>query len=96
MKKTIENIIIGILLVALVLAVLGIVLETMTLTKAAFIVLAIVSIVYTILQVGDYFDALKVNDAGRQKQTFWFMVASAVIALVIVCVTIFALTGKLF
>ena len=70
MKKTIENIIIGILLVALVLAVLGIVLETMTLTKAAFIVLAIVSIVYTILQVGDYFDALKVNDAGRQKQLF--------------------------
>ena len=96
MKKTIENIIIGILLVALVLAVLGIILETMTLTKAAFIVLALVSIVYTIMQVGDYFDALKVNDESRQKQTFWFMVASTVIALVIVCVTIFALTGKLF
>lgn len=96
MKKTIENIIIGILMVALVLAVLGIILETMTLTKAAFIVLAIVSIVYTILQVGDYFDALKVDDTKRQKQTFWFMVASAIIALVIVCVTIFALTGKLF
>ena len=68
----------------------------MTLTKAAFVVLAIVSLAYTVLQVCDYFDALKVNDEERQKHTFWFMVAAAVVTLVIVCVTIFALAGKLF
>ena len=96
MRKTIENIIIGILIVALILAVLGVILETMTLTKSAFIVLAIVSLAYTILQVCDYFDTLKLNDKSKQRHSLWFLVASAVVTIVIVCVTIFALAGKLF
>ena len=96
MRKTVENIIIGVLIVALILAVLGVILSNMTLTKSAFVVLAIISLVYTVLQVLDYFDALKVEDQARQKQTFWFMVASAVVAIIIVCVTIFALANKLF
>lgn len=96
MRRTIENIIIGILIVALILAVLGVILETMTLTKAAFVVLAIVSLAYTVLQLCDYFDALKADDQGRQKHSFWFLVASAVVTIVILCVTIFALAGKLF
>lgn len=96
MRKTVENIIIGILIVALILAVLGVILNNVTLTKSAFVVLTIVSLVYTILQVLDYFDALKIGDRNKQKQAFWFMVVSAVVMIAIVCVTIFALAGKIF
>lgn len=96
MRKTVENIIIGILIVALILAVLGVILSNVTLTKSAFVVLAIVSLVYTILQVLDYFDSLKIDDKSKQKQAFWFMVISAIVMLAIVCVTIFALAGKIF
>ena len=96
MRKTVENIIIGILIVALILAVLGVILNNVTLTKSAFVVLAIVSLVYTILQVLDYFDSLKIDDKSKQKQAVWFMVISAIVMLAIVCVTIFALAGKIF
>ncbi len=96
MRRTIENIVIGILIVSLLLAVLGVILTNETLTKAAFVVLMIVALVYTVLQVLDYFDALKTQDDKLKKQTFWFMVVTAVVALAIVCIGIFALCGKLF
>lgn len=96
MRRTIENIVIGILIVSLLLAVLGVILTNETLTKAAFVVLMIVALVYTVLQVLDYFDALKTQDDKLKKQTFWFMVVTAVVALTIVCIGIFALCGKLF
>lgn len=96
MRRTIENIVIGILIVSLLLAVLGVILTNEALTKAAFVVLMIVALAYTVLQVLDYFDALKTKDEKLQKQTFWFMVVSAVVAIAIVCISIFALAGKLF
>ena len=96
MRRTIENIVIGILIVSLLLAVLGVILTNEALTKAAFVVLMIVALAYTVSQVLDYFDALKTKDEKLQKQTFWFMVVSAVVAVAIVCISIFALAGKLF
>ena len=96
MRRTIENIVIGILIVSLLLAVLGVILTNEALTKAAFVVLMIVALAYTVLQVLDYSDALKTKDEKLQKQTFWFMVVSAVVAVAIVCISIFALAGKLF
>ena len=96
MRRTIENIVIGILIVSLLLAVLGVILTNEALTKAAFVVLMIVALAYPVLQVLDYFDALKTKDEKLQKQTFWFMVVSAVVAVAIVCISIFALAGKLF
>ena len=55
MRRTIENIVIGILIVSLLLAVLGVILTNEALTKAAFVVLMIVALAYTVLQVLDYF-----------------------------------------
>lgn len=95
MRRTLENIIIGILIVALILAVLGVVLKNDVVSKAAFVVLIIVAVAYTVLQVVDYFDTLKIDDVKKQKSQFWFMVVTVVLSLVIVCVSIFALAGKL-
>lgn len=72
MRRTIENIVIGILIVSLLLAVLGVILTNEALTKAAFVVLMIVALAYTVLQVLDYFDALK--NEGRKTPEADFLV----------------------
>ena len=95
MRKTIENIIIGILIVSLILTVLGVVLANDVLTKAAVVVLMLVAVTYAVLQVMDYFDMLKLDDKKKQKSSFWFMIISVVVALTIICVGIFVLAGKL-
>ncbi len=95
MRKTIENIIIGILIVSLILTVLGVVLANDVLTKAAVVVLMLVAITYAVLQVMDYFDMLKLDDKKKQKSSFWFMIISVAVALTIICVGIFVLAGKL-
>jgi heme/copper-type cytochrome/quinol oxidase subunit 4 len=59
-------------------------------------VLILVAVTYAVLQVLEYFDTLKLDDVKKQRASFWFMVITIVVALTIICVSIFALAGKLF
>lgn len=93
MRKFVEKIVIGVLSVALVLAVLGLVLSLRVLANAALVILMIAAVAFSVIQIAEYLENMQ--DKTKSKGLA-YMIASIIITLAIIVVSIFTFAGKLF
>ena len=94
MRKFVEKIVIGVLSVALVLAVLGLVLSLRVLANAALVILMIAAVTFSVIQIAEYLENMQ--DKTKSKGLLAYMIASIIITLAIIVVSIFTFAGKLF
>ena len=94
MGKFVEKIVIGVLSVALVLAVLGLVLSLRVLANAALVILMIAAVALSLIQIAEYLENMQ--DKTKSKGLLAYMIASIIITLAIIVVSIFTFAGKLF
>lgn len=94
MRKFVEKIVIGVLSVALVLAVLGLVLSLRVLANAALVILMIAAVAFSVIQIAEYLENMQ--DKTKSKGLLAYMIASIIITLAIIVVSIFTFAGKLF
>ena len=94
MRKFVEKIVIGVLSVALVLAVLGLVLSLRVLANAALVILMIAAVAFSVIQIAEYLEIMQ--DKTKSKGLLAYMIASIIITLAIIVVSIFTFAGKLF
>ena len=94
MRKFVEKIVIGVLSVALVLAVLGLVLSLRVLANAALVILMIAAVAFSVIQIAEYL--ANMQDKTKSKGLLAYMIASIIITLAIIVVSIFTFAGKLF
>ena len=94
MRKFVEKIVIGVLSVALVLAVLGLVLSLRVLANAALVILMIAAVAFPVIQIAEYLENMQ--DKTKSKGLLAYMIASIIITLAIIVVSIFTFAGKLF
>ncbi|MEG1923560.1 MAG: hypothetical protein RR054_02275 [Clostridia bacterium] len=93
MQKIVEKVILGLILVALVLAVIGLLASEPGLTNAGLIVLMVVAAAYAAVQVIMY---VKNDDKEISRQMMWFAIITSVVAVAIICFGVLILTGKVF
>lgn len=94
MRKFVEKIVIGVLSVALVLAVLGLVLSLRVLANAALVILMIAAVAFSVIQIAEHLENMQ--DKTKSKGLLAYMIASIIITLAIIVVSIFTFAGKLF
>ena len=94
MRKFVEKIVIGVLSVALVLAVLGLVLSLRVLANAALVILMIAAVAFSVIQIAESLENMQ--DKTKSKGLLAYMIASIIITLAIIVVSIFTFAGKLF
>ena len=94
MRKFVEKIVIGVLSVALVLAVLGLVSSLRVLANAALVILMIAAVAFSVIQIAEYLENMQ--DKTKSKGLLAYMIASIIITLAIIVVSIFTFAGKLF
>lgn len=94
MRRIIEQVIIGILISAVVLAVLGLVLEISLMATIAIWALMVAGVAYGILQIKDYLDVI--DNPDKSKPALINMVLTVVVVLAVIVVSILTLTGKIF
>lgn len=94
MRKLIEQIIIGILISAVILAVLGLVLEIQLMATISIWALMIAGAAYAVLQVKDYLDVI--DKQNKAKPALINMILTVTVVLVIIVVSILILAGKIF
>ena len=66
MRKFVEKIVIGVLSVALVLAVLGLVLSLRVLANAALVILMIAAVAFSVIQIAEYLCSMRSRYAPRK------------------------------
>lgn len=93
MQKVFEKIILGLVIVAVVLAILGLVLTSNAVSYAGIIVLMISAVAYAVLQIVPY---LQNKDPKESKSLLIPAIVTSLVALLVVCVGILMMTGKLF
>ena len=94
MKNIREKVLYGLLIGAVVMAVLGVVLSMHALTVVAIVLLILTTALYAGLQVYEYLQP--VEDPKVNKQLLVMMILSVVIALVVLSLGILYIAGKLF
>lgn len=94
MKNILEKVLYGLLIGAVVMAVLGVVLSMHALTVVAIVLLILTTALYAGLQVYEYLQP--VEDPKVNKQLLVMMILSVVIALVVLSLGILYIAGKLF
>ncbi len=93
MKDLFDKIILGALVVALLLAALGLILINKVLTAIALSVLMAVSLAFGVAQVISYLKSMGTED---EKQQLILMIVSFVVCLAIIVVSILTFSGKIF
>ncbi len=94
MKNILEKVLYGLLIGAVVMAVLGVVLSMHALTVVAIVLLILTTALYAGLQVYEYLQP--VEDPKVNKQLLVMMILSVVIALAVLSLGILYIAGKLF
>ena len=94
MKNITEKILAGLLIGAVLLTILGVVLQVRALMAVAIVCLMAVTAAYAVLQIAEYLQP--VEDAQKSRQLLWIMIVSVAIALVVLAFGILYLCGKLF
>lgn len=92
--RTSEKVVVAALIVALLLAVIGLILSSQVTTFVAMGLLVAIAVGYTVLQVIEYFKVM--NDEKEGKKQLTLLIITVVVALVIICLAILTFTGKLF
>ena len=92
MQKIMEKVILGLVILALVLAIIGLLSKDSGFTNAGVIVLMVGAVAYAVIQVILYFqnDVAEINGSMRV-----IAIVSSVVAVIILCVGVLALSGKL-
>ncbi len=93
-KNITEKILAGLLVGAVILTILGAVLQVRALMQVSIVCLMIVTAVYAVLQIIEYLQPI--DDPQKNKQLLWIMVIAVAIALVVLAFGILYLCGKLF
>ncbi len=94
MKNILEKVLYGLLIGAVIMAVLGVVLSMHALTVVAIVLLILTTALYAGLQVYEYLQP--VEDPKVNKQLLVMMILSVVIALAVLSLGILYIAGKLF
>jgi len=99
MRKNVENILMSVLVVVVIVAALGFILQTPAMISTALVFLTLVVGAFAALQIYDFLakDTVGENaDKKRNKMLFLYMVVAVVLFLALLAATIFHLYGKLF
>ena len=80
--------------VLILLAVLGLVLSLRVLANAALVILMIAAVAFSVIQIAEYLENMQ--DKTKSKGLLAYMIASIIITLAIIVVSIFTFAGKLF
>ena len=91
--KLSEKIIISALIIALLLAVVGLILESKVVTFIAMGLLACIAVAYTIIQISEYFKVMDEPPEGKKQLVL--LIVTVVVCLIILCLAILTFTGKL-
>ncbi|MBO5773081.1 MAG: hypothetical protein J6R37_04705 [Clostridia bacterium] len=93
MKNILEKVILATLVVAMILAILGLALPNTTLITIALVILMAISVVFGVTQVITYLNTM---GQPEEMQNLIMMIVSFVVCITIIVLSIFTFTGKLF
>ncbi len=99
MKKNIDNILMALFVAAFIVAAFGIIFQIKVMTSIALCVLTLTVGVYAGFQTFDYLSIATVEDDAdvkRNRTLLIQVIVSVAVCLILLCVTIFNLAGKLF